>query len=59
MLALLVELLNRRVRSLEDVAAATHLPILASLPAHGGQAGMALLGPSASRPALPYRGSAA
>lgn len=58
-LALLVELLNRRVRSLEDVAAATHLPILASLPAHGGQAGMALLGPSASRPALPYRGSAA
>lgn len=58
-LALLVELLNRRVRSLEDVAAATHLPILASLPAHGGRAGMALLGPSASRPALPYRGSAA
>jgi chain length determinant protein EpsF len=58
--ALLLELVNRRVRSVDDLAQASGLPILATLPAHGGKAAMALLaGPSPTRPALGYRGSAA
>ncbi len=57
--ALLLELVNRRVRSVDDLAQASGLPILATLPAHGGKAAMALLGNTPARPALSYRGSAA
>jgi uncharacterized protein involved in exopolysaccharide biosynthesis len=55
---LLMELLNRRVRSVDDLSLATNLPILGTVPAHNGRESMALLG-APSRPALPYRGSVA
>ena len=59
--AILMELLNRRVRSIEDLSVATHLPVLAAVPAHsgGGAAALARLGHSASRPALAFGGSPA
>lgn len=55
---LLMELLNRRVRSVDDLSLATNLPILGTVPAHNGRESMALLG-APSRPALSYRGSVA
>ncbi len=55
---LLLELLNRRVRSVDDLSMATNLPILATVPAHNGRESLALLG-APSRPALSYRGSLA
>lgn len=57
--ALLMELLNRRVRSVDDLSLATHLPVLASVPAHNGRESLALLAHAPSRPALAYRGSLA
>jgi succinoglycan biosynthesis transport protein ExoP len=63
--AILMELLNRRVRSVEDLSVATHLPVLASVPAHsgGGAAALARLGHSGGgrggRPALAFGGGAA
>ena len=59
--AILMELLNRRVRSIEDLSVATHLPVLAAVPAHtrgGGSSGLRL-GHSTSRPALAFGGSPA
>jgi polysaccharide biosynthesis transport protein len=56
--AVLLELLNRRVRSVDDLALATDLPILATVPAHSSKAAMALLG-APTRPQLGYRGSVA
>jgi chain length determinant protein EpsF len=55
--ALLLELINRRVRSVDDLAMATHLPILATVPAHDGKASLARLAHAPARPALGYRGS--
>ena len=57
--AILMELLNRRVRSVDDLSLATHLPILATVPAHNGAAALARLAHAPSRPALAYRGSVA
>jgi polysaccharide biosynthesis transport protein len=57
--AILMELLNRRVRSVDDLSLATHLPILATVPAHNGAASLARLAHAPSRPALAYRGSVA
>ncbi|NUO73222.1 MAG: chain length determinant protein EpsF [Frateuria sp.] len=57
--ALLMELLNRRVRSVDDLSLATNLPILASVPAHNGRESLALLANAPSRPQLAYRGSLA
>ena len=57
--AVLLELMNRRVRSIDDLSMATHLPILASLPAHNGPASLARLAHAPARPALAYRGSLA
>jgi chain length determinant protein EpsF len=57
--ALLMELLNRRVRSVDDLSLATNLPILASVPAHNGRESLRLLATAPSRPALAYRGSLA
>lgn len=57
--AVLLELVNRRVRSVDDLSMATHLPILATVPAHNGKGSLALLAHSPSRPALAYRGSMA
>jgi uncharacterized protein involved in exopolysaccharide biosynthesis len=57
--AVLLELVNRRVRSVEDLSMATHLPILATVPAHNGKASLALLAHAPARPALAYRGSLA
>jgi chain length determinant protein EpsF len=57
--ALLMELLNRRVRSVDDLSLATNLPILATVPAHNGRESLALLANAPSRPALAYRGSLA
>jgi chain length determinant protein EpsF len=57
--ALLMELLNRRVRSVDDLSLATNLPILASVPAHNGRESLALLANAPTRPALAYRGSLA
>lgn len=57
--ALLMELLNRRVRSVDDLSMATNLPILATVPAHNGRESLALLAHAPSRPALAYRGSLA
>jgi chain length determinant protein EpsF len=57
--AILMELLNRRVRSVDDLSLATHLPILATVPAHNGAASLARLAHAPSRPALGYRGSVA
>jgi len=57
-ITLLLELLNRRVRSVDDLSMATNLPILATVPAHNGRESLALLGAPA-RPALSYRGSLA
>jgi capsular polysaccharide biosynthesis protein len=57
--AVLLELINRRVRSVDDLAMATHLPILASVPAHNGRASLNRLAHSPTRPALGYRGSMA
>jgi chain length determinant protein EpsF len=57
--ALLMELLNRRVRSVDDLSLATNLPILATLPAHNGRESLALLAHAPMRPALAYRGSLA
>jgi hypothetical protein len=54
-----MELLNRRVRSVDDLSLATHLPILATVPAHNGAASLARLAHAPSRPALGYRGSVA
>jgi chain length determinant protein EpsF len=57
--AVLLELVNRRVRSVEDLSMATHLPILATVPAHNGKASLALLAHAPTRPALGSRGSMA
>ena len=57
--ALLMELLNRRVRSVDDLSMATNLPILATVPAHNGRESLALLAHAPTRPALAYRGSLA
>jgi chain length determinant protein EpsF len=57
--AVLLELINRRVRSVDDLAMATHLPILASVPAHNGKASLNRLAHAPTRPALGYRGSMA
>lgn len=57
--ALLAELANRRVRSVEDLSMATQLPILASVPAHSGARGLARLAGTSRRPALGYQGSPA
>jgi chain length determinant protein EpsF len=57
--AVLLELMNRRVRSVDDLQLATGLPILASLPAHNGRESLALLANGPTRPALGYRGSLA
>jgi chain length determinant protein EpsF len=57
--SILLELLNRRVRSIDDLSMATHLPILATLPAHNGAASLARLANAPTRPALAYRGSLA
>lgn len=57
--ALLMELLNRRVRSVDDLSLATNLPILASVPAHNGRESLALLANAPTRPQLAYRGSLA
>ena len=57
--AILMELLNRRVRSVDDLSLATHLPILATVPAHNGAAALARLAHAPSRPALAYRVSVA
>src|SRR6476620_2255882 len=57
--AILMELLNRRVRSVDDLSLATHLPILATVPAHNGAASLARLAHAPSRPALADRGSVA
>ncbi|HZY19122.1 MAG TPA: chain length determinant protein EpsF [Ramlibacter sp.] len=57
--AILMELLNRRVRSVDDLSMATHLPILATVPAHNGAAALARLANAPTRPALAYRGSLA
>ncbi|MGZ5181596.1 MAG: chain length determinant protein EpsF [Ramlibacter sp.] len=57
--AILMELLNRRVRSVDDLSLATHLPILATVPAHNGAASLARLAHGPTRPALGYRGSLA
>lgn len=57
--ALLAELMNRRVRSVEDLSMATNLPILASVPAHSGSAGLARLANAPRRAALGYQGSPA
>ena len=57
--ALLMELLNRRVRSVDDLSLATNLPILATVPAHNGRESLALLANAPTRPALAYRGSLA
>lgn len=57
--AVLLELMNRRVRSVDDLAMATHLPILATVPAHNGAAALARLAHAPARPALAYRGSLA
>ncbi|TFZ00186.1 Wzz/FepE/Etk N-terminal domain-containing protein [Ramlibacter humi] len=57
--ALLLELLNRRVRSVDDLSLATNLPILATVPAHNGRESLALLANGPTRPALAYRGSIA
>jgi chain length determinant protein EpsF len=56
---LLLELLNRRVRSVDDLSMATNLPILATVPAHNGRESLALLANGPTRPALAYRGSLA
>jgi succinoglycan biosynthesis transport protein ExoP len=57
--ALLMELLNRRVRSVDDLSMATNLPVLATVPAHNGRESLALLAHAPTRPALAYRGSLA
>jgi chain length determinant protein EpsF len=57
--AILLELLNRRVRSVDDLALATRLPVLGTLPAHNGRESLALLAHAPTRPALAYRGSVA
>jgi chain length determinant protein EpsF len=57
--ALLAELMNRRVRSVEDLSMATHLPVLATVPAHSGASGLARLAGGSRRPALGYQGSPA
>ncbi|WBY01271.1 chain length determinant protein EpsF [Ramlibacter tataouinensis] len=57
--AVLVELLNRRVRSVDDLAIATHLPILATVPAHDGRESLKRLAQAPTRPALAYQGSLA
>jgi succinoglycan biosynthesis transport protein ExoP len=57
--AVLLELMNRRVRSVDDLSMATGLPILGSLPAHNGRESLALLANGPTRPALGYRGSLA
>lgn len=57
--ALLMELLNRRVRSVDDLSMATNLPILASVPAHNGRESLRALAHAPTRPALAYRGSLA
>jgi len=56
---LLLELLNRRVRSVDDLSIATNLPILATVPAHNGRESLRLLANAPTRPALAYRGSLA
>lgn len=56
--ALLAELLNRRVRSVEDLSMVTHLPILASVPA-AASAFMPLRLPAGRRLALAARRSIA
>ena len=56
--ALLLELANRRVRSADDLATVTHLPILASVPASAG-AFVALGVPTSRRLALASRRSLA
>ncbi|TFZ05975.1 chain length determinant protein EpsF [Ramlibacter henchirensis] len=57
--ALLMELLNRRVRSVDDLSLATNLPVLATVPAHNGRESLHLLTHAPTRPALSYRGSLA
>lgn len=57
--AVLLELVNRRVRSVDDLSMATHLPILATVPAHNGKGSLAMLAHAPTRPALSYRGSMA
>jgi polysaccharide biosynthesis transport protein len=54
--ALLLEVLNRRVRSADDLATVTQLPILASVPA-SSPAFIALGLPRSRRLALAPRGS--
>jgi len=56
---LLLELLNRRVRSVDDLSLATNLPILATVPAHNGRESLRQLAHAPARPALAYRGSLA
>lgn len=58
-ITLLLELVNRRVRSVDDLSLATNLPILGTVPAHNGRESLALLANGPTRPALAYRGSLA
>ena len=52
----LMELLNRRVRSVDDLSMATNLPILATVPAHNGRESLRQLAHAPTRPAArPYR----
>lgn len=57
--SVLMELLNRRVRSVDDLSMATNLPILATVPAHAGRESLRQLANAPMRPALAYRGSPA
>lgn len=57
--ALLAELANRRVRSVEDLSMATQLPVLGTVPAHSGSTGLARLAGSSRRTAIGYQGSPA